>query len=113
MNVVFTVVAALGLGFFVHRRGTAVLAYLVADSFLFTFQTLDVTLNWMSGARGAGGAEAFGPSPIALPLAYRESEVFAYGVVNLIIVAVGVGLTMGANRLAARRAARKSGIAVA
>lgn len=112
MNVVFTLVASLGLGFFVRQRGTAVLTYLIADSFLFTFQTLEVLLNWMSGNEGAGGAKAFGPFPTALPLTYQDSEVLAYGVVNLVIIAVGIGLTIGANRLATKRAATKTGVSV-
>lgn len=112
MNVIFTIVASLGLGFFVRKRGTAVVAYLIADSFLFTFQTLDVLLNWMSGNRGAGGGKAFGPFPTDIPLTYQQSEVVAYGVVNLIIIAVGVGLTVGANRLAAKRTARSTGVSV-
>lgn len=112
MNILFTVVAALGIGYFVRPRGTAVIAYLVADCFVFTFQTLDVLLNWMSGANGITGSGAFGPFPDGFPLKYTESEVYAYGIVNLVIVAVGIALTVGANRFAAKRAAKKGVIAV-
>ena len=112
MNLVFTLLASIGLGLFVPKRHAAVLAYLVLDSFLFTFQTLDVLLNWMSAKDGMGGAKAFGPFPSAIPIAYEPSEVFAYGVVNLVIIAVGVGLTIGVNKLATRREAAKNSVSV-
>ena len=62
------------------------------------------------------------PSPIWKPLpiaahttsvaAPEQSEVFAYGVVNLVIIAVGVGLTIGVNKLATRREAAKNSVSV-
>ena len=85
---------------------------MVLDSFLFTFQTLDVLLNWMSAKDGMGSAKAFGPFPSAIPIAHERSEVFAYGAVNLVIIAVGVGLTIGANKLATRRDAAKTSVSV-
>lgn len=112
MNLVFTLLASIGLGFFVPKRSAAVLAYLVLDSFVFTFQTLDVLLNWMSAQDGMGGAQAFGPFPSAIPITYERSEVFAYGAVNLVIIVVGVGLTIGANMLATRREAAKTSVSV-
>ena len=112
MNIAFTIVASLGIGFFVRKRSTAVLAYLIADCFVFTFQTLDVLLNWMHGANGITGSGAFGPFPHGLPLDYTESEVYAYGIVNLLIVTLGIGLTLGANKLAAKRAANKAVIPI-
>ncbi len=112
MNIIFTIVASLGIGFFVHKRSTAVLAYLLIDSFVFTFQTLDVLLSWMSGANGITGSGAFGPSPKGLPLDYQQSEVFAYGIVNLLIVVIGIGLTLGAHKLAEKRTAMKAVIPV-
>lgn len=112
MNLIFTLVASLGIGFFVRKRSTAVLSYLIADSFLFSFQTLDVLLNWMEGDKGITGSGAFGPFPTGFPITYAQSEVIAYGVVNLVIVAVGIGLTLGANKLAARRLARKHVVSV-
>jgi hypothetical protein len=112
MNLIFTIVASLCIGFFVRSRGTAVVVYLIAAGFVFTFQTLDVLLSWMSGAEGITGSGAFGPFPDGLPLDYQQSEVYAYGIVNLLIVAVGVGLTLGAHRIARRRAATKDVIPV-
>jgi hypothetical protein len=112
MNLVFTIVASLGIGFFVRNRSVAVVAFLIASSFLFTFQTLDVLLNWMGANGGIGGAKAFGPFPTGFPVAYQQSELYAYGVVNLVIIAVGIGLTIGANKLAAKRAATKDRISL-
>ncbi len=112
MNIVFTLVGALTIGYFVPNRGTALLSYLIADSFLFTFQTLGVLLTWMHGGGGIGGAKAFGPFPTGFPLDYKESEVYAYGIVNLVIIAVGIGLTIGSNAFAAKRAAKKSVVSV-
>ncbi len=113
MNVGFTLIASLGLGFFVPQRNWALVAYLIADSFVFSFQTLNVLLTWMGANGGLGGAKAFGPFPTGFPVTYKQSEVFAYGVVNLVITAVGVGLIFGAHRLAAKRTAMKQRITVA
>lgn len=112
MNIAFTIVGALLIGYFVPKRGTAVLSYLIIDSFLFTFQTLDVLLNWMHGKNRITGDGAFGPFPHGFPLNYKESEVYAYGIVNLVIIAVGVGLTIASNVFAARRTAKKTVVAV-
>ena len=112
MNLIFTLVASIGLGLFVPKRNNALIAYLVLDSFVFTLQTLDVLLNWMSASEGMGGAKAFGPFPIAFPISYDQTEVFAYGIVNLVIIAVGVGLTIGAHRLATRHGAAKTSVSV-
>jgi hypothetical protein len=112
MNVIFSIFASLGIGFFVRKRSTALVSYLIADSFLFTFQTLDVLLNWMHGKNGVTGDAAFGPFPTGLPLDYKESEVYAYGIVNLVIVLIGVGLTIGSNTLAARRVAKRNVVSV-
>lgn len=112
MNIVFTILVALPAGLLVRNRGTALLAYLIADLFVFTFQTLDVLLNWMAGEGSIGGAHAFGPSPDAFPMHYLESEVIAYGVVNLAIMLAGIGLVVLGHRIRARRHAAKSAVAV-
>jgi hypothetical protein len=112
MNVIFSLVASIGLGFFIRQRATAVFAYLIIDTFVFTFQTLSVLLTWMAAKDGAGGAKAFGPFPTGFPVAYKQSEVFAYGLVNLVIILAGVGLTIGTHRVAAKRTAAKAGVSV-
>ena len=107
MNLIFTIVAAFPLGFLVRRRRDAILAYLIIDSFLFSFQTLGVLLTWMSGAKGRGGASGFGDPPSGpFPIDYASGEVAAYAVVNLVIILAGIGLVLLGVRAKAWRAAR-------
>jgi hypothetical protein len=113
MNLVFTLIAAFPLGYLVTRRQTALLTYLIVDSFLFTFQTLGVLLTWMSGATGMGGASGLGDSPSGpFPIDYSDGELTAYGVVNLVIVLVGIGLILTGSRVRARRTARREVVEV-
>jgi hypothetical protein len=107
MNLLFTVLGALPLGLLVGRRHAALVSYLLVDSFLFSFQTLNVLLTWMSGGKGIGGGSGFGDSPTGgFPLDYAQGEVIAYGVVNLLITGVGVGLVLLGARIRSRREAR-------
>ncbi|MHA3722550.1 hypothetical protein ACXR2T_01595 [Leucobacter sp. HY1910] len=97
MNILMTPVLVILIGFFVRSRLIATLLYLVIEGILFTFQTLAVLMAWMAGEGGFGGATdqgAFGPSPTGFPLQYDEGEIWAYGLVNLGIMAVGVILTV-------------------
>ena len=112
MNIVFTILAALPLGLSVKKRSAAVLAFVIADLFVFTFQTLDVLLNWMAGNSGIGGASAFGPHPETLPITYSAPDVIAYGVVNLVITLAGIGLVVLGNKIRTRRAATKDVVSV-
>lgn len=113
MNLLFTLFAALPLGYLIARRQTALLTYLITDSFVFTFQTLGVLLTWMSGTSGMGGASGFGDSPSGtFPIDYSTSELTAYGIVNLVISLVGVGLVVGGVRVRARRTARHAVVEV-
>lgn len=107
MNLLFTVLGAFTLGGLVPRRAAALVTYLIVDSFLFSFQTLNVLLTWMSGAKGMSGASGFGDSPTGtFPIDYATGEVVGYGVVNLAITSVGVGLVLFGARLRSRRPAR-------
>jgi len=95
MNLLFTVLGALPLGFLLGRRHLALLAYLVVDAFVFSFQTLTVLLTWMSGGTGVGGGSGFGDTPNGtFPIHYERGEVAAYGVVNLLITLAGIGLVL-------------------
>lgn len=106
MNILFTIIAALPIGFLVRQRSTAVVAYLAADALLFSYQNVDVMLNWMAGNGGIGGAQAFGPFPTEFPIPYAASDIVGYGLVNLIIVVVGIGLTLLGNWIRSRRSSR-------
>ena len=104
LNLIFTLVAAFPLGFLIARRETALLSYLIAGSFLFSLQSLNLLLTWMSGGSGLGGSSGFGDTPSGqFPIDYASSEVIAYGIVNAIITVVGVGLVLLGSRVRARR----------
>jgi hypothetical protein len=103
MNIAVTLLTALPLGLFVRQRRWALATYLLIECWAFTFQTLYVFLNWAGAKAGIGGAQAFGPYPTRFPLDYKDSEVIAYGVVNLVICLVGIGLVLLGHRLRNRR----------
>lgn len=104
MNLIFTVLAAFPLGFLVTRRQTALLSYLIVGSFLFSFQSLNLLLTWMSGGSGLGGSSGFGDTPSGqFPIDYSSGEVIGYGVVNAVITLIGIGLVLLGSRVRARR----------
>lgn len=111
MNIFFSPLAAIVIGLLVPSRLKAALLYLVVESLFFTFQTLVVLLAWMGGQSGFGGAAeqgAFGPAPTGFPLAFSEGEVWAYGLVNLALIVLGVGIAVGAAALRIRRRQRRA-----
>jgi len=84
----------------------------VADeAILFTFQTLTVLLGWLSGELTVFEDGIFGPSPTGLPLVLDEGELWSYGLVNLVIMTVGVALIVLIVSLRDRRRAKKSAAA--
>jgi hypothetical protein len=104
VNLFFTILAAFPLGFLVTRRQIALLAYLIVGSFVFSLQSVNLLLTWMSGGSGLGGSSGFGDTPSGqFPIDYSSSEVIAYGVVNGLITLVGVGLVLLGARVRARR----------
>lgn len=109
MNIVFTVLFAFAIGYFVKDRGLAVVAYLALDAIVFAYQTLSVLLSWMAD----DAPLAFGPAPTGFPVEFSSSELVGYGVVNLIIIVVGVGLVVLGTRVGVRRASKRTAVAVA
>lgn len=110
MNIIFTIIAAPLIGWFVRSRPGAAALYLAGVSALFTFQTLAVFISWLAGETGFGGASdhgAFGPFPTGLPLAYDHGEVWSYGLINLLITLAGISITVLMGRLRARRDSRR------
>jgi len=106
MNIIFTIIAAPLLGWYVGKRLIAVSLYISGMAVVFSFQTLAVLIGWLGGERGFGGASdhgAFGPTPTGLPLHFEDAEVWSYGALNLLITAVGVGLVVLVGWLRARR----------
>ena len=109
MNIIFTIVAAPLMGWFIKSRTGAVAIFLAGQSVLFVFQSLTVLLAWMAGEGGFGGATeqgAFGPAPSSFPVRYEESDLWAYGLLNLALILLGVAIVIGAGRLRVRRAAK-------
>ena len=87
------------LGFLVRNRLAAFVAYVAAHAFVFTFQTLNLLVEWIGGT-----STAFGRYPDA-----STGEVMAYGLVNLVIYAVGLGLVYLGHRMGSRRRERRVG----
>ncbi|WP_298513854.1 hypothetical protein [uncultured Nocardioides sp.] len=108
MNIVFTVLFAFAIGYFVKDRGLAVVTYLALDAIVFAYQSLSVLLSWMADEPPV----AFGPSPEAFPVEYSSSELWGYGLVNLVTITVGVGLVVLGTRIPARRTAQRTAVAV-
>ncbi len=97
MEIIVTILTALPLGYLVRNRAAGYLAFVAVHGYVFTFQTLNELTEWTGGT-----SAAFGPFPKA-----EASEVWAYGLVNLLIFAAGLGLVFLGQRLAARRQQRK------
>lgn len=108
MNLVYTVLLAFPIGFFVQSRGIAVLSYLLAGSYLFSYQNTTVLLDWL----GHSSPSAFGPFPNSFPATASTSETIGYGLVNLVITLVGVGLVVLGHRIARSRRAKRTAITV-
>jgi hypothetical protein len=97
MELIVTILVPLPLGFFIRSRMAAFVAYLAVHAFVFTFQTLSLVMEWVNGSTEAFG----GPFP-----SYENGLMFAYGVVNLAIYGVGLGLVYLGARLGQRRRTR-------
>lgn len=103
MNVIYTVLFAFAFGYFVKQRGVAIALYLAVDALVFSFQSLSLVLSWLAHE----SPSAFGDFPDQLPVQYSQSELFGYGVINLVIVLAGVGLVTLGGWVRARRTARR------
>ncbi len=95
MNLIYTVLFAFTLGYFIKNRGIAICVYLGLEALIFTFQTLNLLMEWAGGSQQAFG----GPFPDS-----SAGSVASYGAVNLIITGIGVGLVVLGHKTAARRA---------
>lgn len=85
MNIIFTVLVALPLGYLVHSRAAACAIYLGGSAFVFAFQSVNLLLEWVDGSMSAFG----GPFP-----GHEASRIFGYGLLNLIITAIGIGIVL-------------------
>lgn len=94
MEIIVLLLAPLPLGLLVRNRTAGFVAYTALHAYVFTFQSVALVVGWVSG----DGRSAFGPYPAA-----DTGEVWAYGLVNLVVYAVGLGLLVLGQRVAARR----------
>lgn len=85
MALILTLLTALPIGYLARTRGPAVIAYVAAWLAVFTFQTAGLLLDWAGGDVTAFG----GPFP-----AHDAAQYVGYGIVNAVILTVGVGLVM-------------------
>jgi hypothetical protein len=106
MNVVFTILIAFPVGYFISQRSTAVITYVLANSFLFTFQTAFLVMKWVDGDNHAFGDRGLDWST------ERSVQFYSYIVINGLIIAVGVGLVIFGHKMRARRTAKRGVVAV-
>jgi hypothetical protein len=106
MNVIFTVLIAFPLGYFISQRSTAVISYVLANSFLFTFQTAFLVMKWVDGDEHAFGDHGLDWST------KQNVQFYSYIVINGLIIAVGVGLVILGNKIRARRTEGRNVVAV-
>jgi hypothetical protein len=98
MLIALMLVLSLAIGWFVRHRLTAYVAYLAAFSLLFSFQSVMLITEWAGGDQ-----KAFGAFPNS-----GTGAVWSYGVVNLVFLAVGMGLLTLVAVLVSRRRGRSA-----
>ncbi len=93
MELIVMIVTAFPIGFFIKSRTPPYFALIAAHGFAFPFQSVDPIIEWVGGSKAA-----FGPYPNA-----DKSQIWSYGVVNLVIFAAGLGLVALGHYVATRR----------
>lgn len=106
MNVVFTILIAFPLGFLIRQRGTAVISFVLANSFLFTFQTAFLVMKWVDGDEHAFGDRGRDWST------EQSAQFYSYVVLNGLIIAAGIGLVVLGHKIRAGRNAKRDVVAV-
>lgn len=94
MNIVYTLLLAFPLGFLIRDRAAACALYLAGGAFVLAFQSVNLLVEWADGSTSAFG----GPFP-----GHEQEKVIGYGLVNLAITAVGIGLVLLGALVARRR----------
>ena len=100
MALLITILIPLPLGLLVRNRTSAYLAYVAVHGFVFTFQTAALILEWANGS-----TEAFGPFP-----EFENENLWAYGIINLAIYAIGFGLVSLGGRIRSKRSSRRDAV---
>lgn len=99
MELIVTLLTAVPIGYFIRQRLVAVLTFVALHSFVFSFQSMQLTREWVGGDTSASPK-----NPKTVP--------WGYGVVNLVLYAGGIGLVVLVGHLAERRRQRRSSNAV-
>ena len=99
MCLILMILVPFPLGFFARNRLVAFVAFVAVHAFVFTLQSLSLLIEWVGGSE-----EAFGAYPKA-----DDADVLAYGVMNLAIYAVSLGLLLLGHRVGRGRRARRTG----
>lgn len=102
MNIILTILIGFPLGFLIRSRRTAVISYVLVDSYLFTFQTAFLLMQWVDGDDHAFGTRGRDWS------AMRTTQFVSYLVLNGVIVALGIGLVVLGHRLRHRATTRET-----
>jgi hypothetical protein len=105
MNIVLTILVGFPLGFLIRSRSTAIVTYALVDSYLFTFQTAFLLMQWADGDEHAFGARG------GIWSAERTTMVGSYLVLNGVIVALGIGLVVLGHKVRSRRTAGRNTVA--
>jgi hypothetical protein len=97
MELITVILVAFPLGYLVRDRLTSYVAFIAIHAFVFSFQSMELTREWVGG-----DTSAFPKSSHSVP--------WSYGVVNALIYALGFGLVTLGHWLAARRRTRAVGV---
>jgi hypothetical protein len=96
VELIIMILAAFPLGYFIRSRNVAYVAYIALHSFVFSFQSMELTREWVGGNYSAYPKDS-------------QTVAWSYAVVNLAIYAVGLGLVTLGHRVADHRRAKVAG----
>ncbi len=100
MNLLFLPIAFL-FGFLIRPKGVAVAIYIAVDALLFTFQSMMQLLLGISGRYGE--LNAYWITGAGDHFTFGWGGFISYGLLNLVIVGIGIGLVLLGARLRTRR----------
>ncbi len=93
MELIIVIVFAFPIGYFVRDKLTAFVVFIAIYAAAFSFQSMELTREWVGGDNAA-----FPKNP--------HTVAWSYGVVNLLIYALGFGLLLLGRRVATKRQRR-------
>jgi hypothetical protein len=105
MNIILTILVGFPLGFLIRSRGHAIVTYVLVDSYLFTFQTAFLIMQWVDGDQHAFGTRGGDWS------AERTTMFSSYLVLNGVFVSIGVGLVILGHKVRSRQTTGRDTVA--